>query len=186
CCPRSVSAPWRITVGPLAVTDLDAPAPSVHDAAVSLRTASGFLESLRDGREVWLEGERVEDVTAHPRLKGAARTIAELYALQHRPALRERLSFTLDGTGERIGYSHIQPRTRDDLTRRREMIKLWADENGGMLGRTPDFMNLMFAGYAAAHEYFARGGAQFGENIRRYQDTLRRRDLCLTHTLVHP
>src|SRR5262245_2732502 len=107
--------------------------------------------------------------------------------MQHDRALRDRLSVVLDdGSGERIGYSHIQPRTRDDLTRRREMIKLWADQNGGMLGRTPDFMNMMFAGYAAAHEYFAQGGAQFGENIRRYQDTLRRRDLCLTHTLVHP
>lgn len=153
---------------------------------MSLRTASGFLESLRDEREIWLEGERVKDVTTHPRLRGAALTIAELYAMQHRPELQGRLSFVLDATGERIGYSHIQPRTRDDLVRRREMIKLWADENGGMLGRTPDFMNLMFAGYAAAHEYFARGGAQFGENIRRYTERLRRQDLCLTHTLVHP
>jgi len=154
---------------------------------VTLRTASGFLESLRDGREIWLEGERIKDVTAHPRLRGAALTIAELYGMQHDPALRDRLSVVLDdGSEERIGYSHIQPRTCDDLARRRAMIKLWADQNGGMLGRTPDFMNMMFAGYAAAHEYFAQGGAQFGDNIRRYHDTLRRQDLCLTHTLVHP
>jgi 4-hydroxyphenylacetate 3-monooxygenase oxygenase component len=153
---------------------------------MGLRTAAGFLEALRDGREVWLEGERVEDVTAHPRLRGAALTIAELYDLQHRPDLRDRLSVALDGSGERIGYSHIQPRTIDDLRRRREMIKLWADWNGGMLGRTPDFMNMMLAGYAAAHEHFAQGGAEFGENVRRYQDRLRREDLCLTHTLIHP
>ena len=133
-----------------------------QDAAVSLRTASGFVESLRDGREIWLGGERVVDVTAHPLLRGAALTIAALYSLQHRPDLQDRLSL-IDASGERIGYSHIQPRTRDDLRRRREMIKLWADENGGMLGRTPDFMNVMFAGYAAAHEYFAQGGAQFGD-----------------------
>ena len=42
-------------------------------------------------------------------------------------------------------------------------------------------MNVMFAGYAAAHEYFARGGAQFGDNIRRYHDRLRRANL-----LPHP
>jgi 4-hydroxyphenylacetate 3-monooxygenase oxygenase component len=153
---------------------------------MSLRTAAGFLEALRDGREIWLEGERVNDVTAHPRLRGAALTIAELYGMQHDPALRDRLSFALDGSEERIGYSHIQPKTIDDLRRRREMIKLWADWNGGMLGRTPDFMNMMLAGYAAAHEYFAQGGPQFGENVRRYQDRVRREDLCLTHTLVHP
>jgi 4-hydroxyphenylacetate 3-hydroxylase N terminal len=95
-------------------------------AAVSLRTASGFVESLRDGREIWLGGERVVDVTAHPLLRGAALTIAALYSLQHRPDLQDRLSLPIDESGERIGYSHIQPRTRDDLRRRREMIKLWA------------------------------------------------------------
>src|SRR5262245_59667957 len=161
-------------------------APLAQDAAVSLRTGRGFLESLRDGREIWLGGERVKDVTAHALLRGAALTIAELYDLQHRPDLRDRLSVLLDDTGERIGYSHVQPRTPADLRGRREMIKRWADENGGMLGRTPDFMNVMFAGYAAAHAYFAQGGAHFGENIRRYQERLRREDLCLTHTLIHP
>src|SRR5205823_7583450 len=83
--------------------------------------------------------------------------------------------------GEPTGCSHILPRTIDELRRRREMIKLWADQNGGMLGRTPDFMNVMFAGYAAAHEYFAQGGRDFGDNIRRYHDTLRRRG-----SLPHP
>src|SRR5262249_15798595 len=134
----------------------------------------------------WLEGERVKDVTAHPRLRGAALTVAELYDLQHRPDLEEKLSFALDATGERIGYSHILPRSIDDLRRRRGMVSLWADCNGGMLGRRPAFMNMMFAGYAAAHEFFAQPGAQFGENIRRYQDRQRREDLCLTHTLIHP
>lgn len=153
---------------------------------MSLRTAAGFLAALRDDREIWLEGERVADVTAHPRLRGAALTVAELYGMQHDPGLRERLSFVLDESGERIGYSHLQPKTIDDLRRRREMIKIWADWNGGMLGRTPDFMNMMLAGYAAAHEYFAQDGPAFGENVRRYQDRQRREDLCLTHTLVHP
>ena len=82
---------------------------------MSLRTAAGFLEALRDGREVWLEGERVKDVTAHPRLRGAALTIAELYDLQHRPDLQDTLSFALDASGERIGYSHILPRSIEDL-----------------------------------------------------------------------
>src|SRR5262245_2985174 len=104
---------------------------------MSLRTGEGFLEALRDGREIWLDGERIKAVTAHPRLRGAALTIAELYAMQHRADLRDTLSFALDESGERVGYSHILPRTVDDLRRRRQMIALWADWNGGMLGRTP-------------------------------------------------
>src|SRR5262245_65566893 len=100
---------------------------------MSLRTGAAFLGALRDGREIWLEGERVKDVTAHPRLRGAARTIAELYDLQHAPDLQDRLSFALPD-GERIGYSHIQPRPSEDLRRRRALIKRWADRNGGMRG----------------------------------------------------
>jgi 4-hydroxyphenylacetate 3-monooxygenase oxygenase component len=159
---------------------------SAKERAMGLRTADAFLQALRDERAVWLDGERVKDVTTDPRLRAAALTIAELYAMQHRPELRDRLSFVLDDGGERVGYSHVLARTVDDLRRRREMIKCWADENGGMLGRTPDFMNLMVAGYAAAHEFFAQGGRQFGDNIRRYHDRVRREDLCLTHTLIHP
>jgi 4-hydroxyphenylacetate 3-monooxygenase len=56
---------------------------------MSLRTAAGFLEALRDGREIWLEGERVEDVTAHSRLRGAALNVAELYGMQHDRRARE-------------------------------------------------------------------------------------------------
>src|SRR6266702_6039535 len=103
-------------------------APLAQYPAVALRTGSGFLESLRDGREIWLEGERVKDVTAHPRLRGAAATIAGLYALQHQPDLRERLTFALDGSGERIGYSHIQPlafpaRHRGGQAVRRDLLR---------------------------------------------------------------
>ena len=66
---------------------------------MSLRQGAAFLESLRDGREVWLDGERVKDVTAHPQLRGTALTIAELYAMQHRPDRRDQWSFVLDESG---------------------------------------------------------------------------------------
>ena len=69
---------------------------------MSLRQGAAFLEALRDGREIWLDGERVRDVTAHPLLRGAALTIAELYAMQQRPDRRDQWSFVLD---ESIGKS---------------------------------------------------------------------------------
>ena len=50
---------------------------------MAVRSGEQFLEGLRDDREIWLEGERVEDVTAHPRLARMARTLAGVYDLQH-------------------------------------------------------------------------------------------------------
>ena len=72
-------------------------------AAVSLRTASGFLESLRDGREIWLGGERVVDVTA-TLLRGAAPTIAARTPCSI-ARTQDRLSLPIDGAGA--------PATRD-------------------------------------------------------------------------
>ena len=42
-------------------------------------TGREFLESLRDGREIWIYGERVKDVTTHPAFRNTARMIARLY-----------------------------------------------------------------------------------------------------------
>ncbi len=53
-----------------------------------IRRGEEYLESLRDGRCVWLMGQRVEDVTTHPALAGCARSVAAVYDLQHDPATR--------------------------------------------------------------------------------------------------
>ena len=57
-----------------------------------IRRGDEFLESLRDGRRVWLGGELVEDVTAHPSLIGCARSVAAVYDLQHVPAYQDLLA----------------------------------------------------------------------------------------------
>ena len=67
-------------------------------------TGAEYLESLRDGREIWLYGERVEDVTTHPGFRNTARMIARLYDALHDPALQEVLTIATDtGSG---GYTH--------------------------------------------------------------------------------
>ena len=106
--------------------------------------------------------------------------------MQHRADLSEQLTYPSPSTGDRIGLTFIEPASESDLVRRRATVKTWMDWCGGMMGRTPDFMNIHITGFASAHEYFARGGKQFGRNIRGYYEFLRERDLCLTHTLLSP
>ncbi|MFN0301412.1 MAG: 4-hydroxyphenylacetate 3-hydroxylase N-terminal domain-containing protein, partial [Burkholderiales bacterium] len=45
----------------------------------TLMTGSQYLDSLRDDRQVFIDGERVKDVTTHPTSRNAARSIARLY-----------------------------------------------------------------------------------------------------------
>ncbi len=152
---------------------------------MSIRTGQQYLNALRDEREIWLDGERVRDVTTDPRLRGAAESVAELYDLQHRPELQEKLTFAEAG-GQRTSLSYLEPRSQADLVRRREMVNTWMNWTCGMMGRSPDFMNIHMTGFASGAEYFARGGEQFGRNIRNYYEYLSKHDLCLTHTLINP
>ena len=150
------------------------------------RTGAQYIKGLQDQpRDVWLGGERVKDVTTHPGLARGVRAIAALYDMQHDPALRDEMTYVSPTSGERVGLSFIVPRTREELERRRVMMLHWARATCGMMGRSPDFMNVTFAAWSAAARYFARGRPDFGENIRRYYEYLRENDLTLTHALIN-
>ena len=58
-----------------------------------IRTGAEYLEGLRDGREVYIYGERVEDVTTHPAFRNSARTMARLYDALHDPEKKDELTF---------------------------------------------------------------------------------------------
>jgi len=120
-----------------------------------------------------MSGERVRDVTKHPGLASGARAVAALYDMQLDPALRSEMTYTSPTSGEPVGLSFIIPRTHDDLSRRRNMMLRWARATCCMMGRSPDFMNVTYAAWAAAADYFSRGRPAFGDNMRRYYEVMR-------------
>jgi aromatic ring hydroxylase len=124
---------------------------------MGIRTGKELLESLRDDRRLFIDGERVRDVTADPRLAEAARSLAALYDMQHDATLTERMTFRSPASGERVGLSFIEPRSVDDLIRRRDMVKIWMDASCGMFGRSPDFMNIFVTAFASAADEFGTG-----------------------------
>ncbi|MDH3680834.1 MAG: 4-hydroxyphenylacetate 3-monooxygenase, oxygenase component [Acidimicrobiia bacterium] len=150
------------------------------------RSGAEYLAGLGNKREIWLDGEQVADVTTDPRLAGAAHAIAELYDLQLRPDLIETMTYESPTTGDPVGLSFIEPRSADDLARRRRMVKTWMDHTSGMFGRSADFMNIMVTGLALDADSFQRPDRPYGAYLRDYYHHIRERDLVLTHTLVTP
>jgi 4-hydroxyphenylacetate 3-monooxygenase len=151
---------------------------------MAARTGAEYIKGLQAQEcEVWLRGERVKDVTTHPGLANGVRAIASLYDLQHE--LRDEMTYVSRTSGERLGLSFIIPRTQEELARRGSMMLRWARTTCGMMGRSPDFMNVTFAAWAAAASYFARGRPEFGDHIRRYYEYISERDLTLTHSLIN-
>ena len=150
------------------------------------RTGEEYLKGLREQpREIYLDNQRVEDVTSFPGLANGARSVARLYDMQHDPELVEQMTYASPSSGERVGLSFLRPRTIDDLACRRVMMSHWAHTSYGMMGRTPDFLNVSFMAMAGAGDYFAQNRPEFKQNVISYYEYIREHDLTLTHTLVN-
>src|SRR2546421_239979 len=150
------------------------------------RTGQQYIDGLREQeREVWLGGERVRDVTTHKGLAGGVRAIANLYDMQHDPEIREVMTFASPSTGEPVGRSFDMPKTKEALETRSKMMLNWARATCGMMGRSPDFMNVTFAAWGAAADFFGEKRPEFADNMRRYVEYIREHDVTLTHALIN-
>ncbi|HET7627620.1 MAG TPA: 4-hydroxyphenylacetate 3-monooxygenase, oxygenase component [Bacillales bacterium] len=149
------------------------------------KTGQQYIERLKKAKNnVYIHGERVEDVTEHPAFKGVVRSMADLYDLQHEKP--EKMLYESPTTGDLVGKTFMEPKTIDDLIARREAIMEWQRYSGGLMGRSPDYLNADVMAMGAAYEFFAEGDPMFAENAKRYAEYARENDLSLTHTLIHP
>jgi len=152
------------------------------------RTGKEYLKGLDSNpREIWISGEKVSrDITRYPKFRAIAQSISDLYDIQHEPDLIDQMTYVSPSSAERVGVSFLQPKTQADLAKRHQMMKNWADYSGGMLGRTPDYLNSDLMALASASKFFGRKDSRFGENVKKYYEFVRENDLLMTHTLIHP
>lgn len=150
------------------------------------RSGSAYVAGLRDGRTVFVGGERVPDVTTHPAFAAVVQLVAGLYDIAHDPANRELMTFASPTDGRPVNLSFLVPRSPSDLTRRRGAHKAWADATYGLLGRAPDHVAAFFAGFAGAPEFFARGSRELADNLLRFHAKAADEDLYLSYAIVHP
>ena len=144
------------------------------------RTGAEYIDSLRDHREIWANGQRVEDVTTFEPFAGSIRGMAGYFDYQHRYA-----ADCLDGDG--LSVSHLVPSSLEDLHTRQRALERLSRYSMGMLGRTPDYVNVTFAGYAGLRDTWSATGNDAGyDNLVRFQREVATRDLALTHSIVHP
>ena len=149
-----------------------------------MRSGDAYVESLRDGRAVFLDGGRVEDVTAHPGFAEPIRRVAEGY---DRARAAPEIATCVDPeNGDRIGSMWLKPRSAADLAVRQAVHRFWAEGSYGLMGRTPDHVACVLTAFATARDFFAQGGAGFGENVVRFHERARREDLYVSYAIVPP
>jgi len=122
-----------------------------------MRTGGQYTASLRDDRAIFVDGERVRDVTQHEAFRGVVSTVASLYDIASDPA--NEMSFTEPETGMVANKMFLIPRNVADLRARRAAIERWSRATNGFLGRGPDHVAAFLAGFASAPVLFDRGRA---------------------------
>jgi 4-hydroxyphenylacetate 3-monooxygenase len=146
-------------------------------------TGDEYLESLRDGREIWCYGERVEDVTTHPAFRNAARMIARLYDALHDPAQRDVLTTATDtGNGGFTHHFFKASRTVEDQVADRDAIAAWARITYGWMGRSPDYKASFLGTLGANAEFYD----PYQDNARRWYRDAQERCLYFNHAIVSP
>ena len=133
-------------------------------------TGAEFLESLRDGREIYIYGERVKDVTTHPAYRNAVASAGLLYDYQSRPENLELMTFIPEGTTRRVNRCWQMPHDYDELVQRRKALQAWAQVSYGFMGRSPDHVASTLIGQRMGIEVFRKHGPARAKALQDYVD----------------
>jgi len=146
-------------------------------------TGAEYLESIRDGREIWLYGERVKDVTTHPAFRNTVRMIARLYDALHDPAKKAILTAPSEtGNG---GYTHrfyLPSRSVDEMVGARDAIAEWARVTYGWIGRSPDYKAAFLATLGANAPFYE----PYEANARTWFKKVVEEVSFVNHAIVNP
>ena len=134
-----------------------------------LLTGAQYKESLRDGRQVMdSNGKMIEDVTKHPHLARAVDNIAELFDDQFDPETRDTVTYVNPEDGKRYAVGWQVPRSKEDLRKKRETLRLNTYRTLGIFGRPPDYGSMMALGFLAVIDKIEAENPEFAENVRKF------------------
>ena len=146
-------------------------------------TGAEYLESLRDGREVYIYGERVKDVTTHPAFRNAAASIALLYDALHEEKSKQALTSPTDtGSGGYTMKFFKAAHSSEEVVAQRDAIAAWARISYGWLGRSPDYKAAFLNTLGANADFYGK----FADNARAWHKRAQEAVLYLNHALVNP
>ncbi|HJN93850.1 MAG TPA: 4-hydroxyphenylacetate 3-hydroxylase N-terminal domain-containing protein, partial [Dehalococcoidia bacterium] len=110
---------------------------------MAFRTPDEYLESIRDGRVVYLDGDVVEDVTTDPRTRDSAQSAADEFNRYHDPKVKDIFVMKDPETGEETDRFLMMPKSTEDLKARARAIDFAQETGMGRLGFLSDGMLAM-------------------------------------------
>lgn len=154
---------------------------------MGIRTGAQYIDAVKARKpEIWMAGKKVESVLDEPVLKQTVLEIAKLYDMQHDPEYQDRITHVCEETGERVNNAFLVPKNYEDLTKRRALFEAFAKATFGLMGRSPDFLNVVITSLYSNSNFFEKYNQQWAENMRNYYRHVRDNDLFLTHAIINP
>jgi len=151
---------------------------------MAIKTGKQYVDSLRDGRKLYIDGKVVTDVTTYPPLQGIIRTIASLYDDQHDPAYRDVLTYRSPTSGKPVSKTYLEAHSADEFSALAGCFHLRAQRTFGLMGRLTDFMSGFLVDLAVGLR--ALGKNQAAARAQGMVELCREHDLQVTHGLIDP
>jgi 4-hydroxyphenylacetate 3-monooxygenase len=151
-----------------------------------IRRGREYLESLRDGRRLWLMGQEVEDITTHPALAGCARSVAAVYDLQHEPAHQKLLTMPSPTTGQPVSLAYLLPHSADELAHQRRMYEFLVRRTGGVAARLPQHLATVVIGLHDVRDFLGQEDPAFATHVTHYVEYCREHDVSIATIFTDP
>ena len=156
-----------------------------------IKTGEQHTQSLRDGRQVYLDGGVVDDVTTHPAFRNVTATVGRLYDFQSQAENRELMTYAIPEAedpqgGPRANRIWQLPRSYEDMVTRRRALVAWTELHGGFLGRSPDHVASCICGMYMGRDVFVDYDPERAGALADYYRHARDNELYLTYVIINP
>jgi 4-hydroxyphenylacetate 3-monooxygenase len=150
------------------------------------KNGSEHISSLRDGRQIFLDGRLVKDHVEHPAFRDSIRSVAAMYDYQSTAENVRKMTFPSPTTGKCVNRMWQLPTCFQELRERRTALEAWATLSCGFLGRSPDHVASALSGMYMGLEIFREHGTRYAEALSGYFEYARDNDLYLTYAIISP
>lgn len=151
------------------------------------KSGADHIQSLKDGRSIYIDGELVRDVTTHPAFAKSVASAAALYDYQARPENIEAMTFEVPGSnGRRANRAWQMPTNLAETVTRRKALQRWARQSYGFMGRSPDHLASALIGQKMGLELFEKHSPARAKAFSDYVDYATKNDLFLTYVIINP
>src|SRR5665213_1614478 len=152
-------------------------------SAARPQNGTEYLDSLDDGREVYIYGERVKKVTEHPAFRNTARMTARLYDAMFDPKHKDKILVPTDTGNGGVTHAYFKaPKSADDLIKGRNAIAEWARLTYGWIGRAPDYKASFLATLGANSQFYD----PYADHDTRWSTYTHDRVPFVNHAIIHP